>query len=355
LAEQTALTLNHLGLLCYSVVGRFADCEVVLLEAATIWRQLDNLPMLSLSLASLSLFCIVMGKYQQANSVSAEAFQIAQSLNNPWSQAFNNRHDGYVHWERGDVDRACQSMAEGLPLAEQARYVMMQFEMYASLTNFFSELGAYQRSWTMASVMVAILKVNDQNVFVPLIRFIVAKVLAQLYLRQHQLAEAEHILAAECTNPVLKAMPGYMAWHEVDLVRAELAFQQEAYERALSLIEQHLANLRQFGIRSRLPYALHMQGKIHLALGDRAAAHAAWQAARAEAEALGSRWALWQILAALAQIEEDADQAAQLRQEAQVIITYIAEHISDTELRASFLSLPAVCTVAAPGRNNTCF
>lgn len=58
--------------------------------------------------------------------------------------------------------------------------------------------------------------------------------------------------------------------------------------------------------------------------------------------ALGSRWALWQILAALAQIEEEADQAPQLWQEAQTIVTYIADHISDAVLRASFLSLPAV-------------
>lgn len=64
--------------------------------------------------------------------------------------------------------------------------------------------------------------------------------------------------------------------------------------------------------------------------------------------ALGLCWALWQILAALAQIEADADQAAQLRREAQTIITYIADHISEAELRASFLRLPAVCTVAAP-------
>jgi transcriptional regulator with XRE-family HTH domain/energy-coupling factor transporter ATP-binding protein EcfA2 len=83
-------------------------------------------------------------------------------------------------------------------------------------------------------------------------------------------------------------------------------------------------------------------------LGDPTAAHASWQAAHSEAEALGSRWALWQILASLAQIEADADQAAQLRREAQAIITDIADHISDAELRASFLNLPAVRTVTAP-------
>jgi hypothetical protein len=60
---------------------------------------------------------------------------------------------------------------------------------------------------------------------------------------------------------------------------------------------------------------------------------------------LESRWALWQMLASLAQIEVDADQAAQLRREAQAIVTYIADYISDAELRASFLNLPAVRSI----------
>jgi hypothetical protein len=51
----------------------------------------------------------------------------------------------------------------------------------------------------------------------------------------------------------------------------------------------------------------------------------------------------------LAQIEVGAGQVAQYRREAQDIITYIADHISDAELRDLFLNLPAVRTVTAPG------
>lgn len=58
--------------------------------------------------------------------------------------------------------------------------------------------------------------------------------------------------------------------------------------------------------------------------------------------ALGLRGALWQILGTLAQIEADDEQTAQLHQEEQEIVNYIADHISDDELRASFLSLLAV-------------
>jgi hypothetical protein len=48
---------------------------------------------------------------------------------------------------------------------------------------------------------------------------------------------------------------------------------------------------------------------------------------------------LWQILAALSEIE--IDQRATLRQQAQEIVTFIADHCPP-ELRESFLSLPNV-------------
>jgi hypothetical protein len=72
------------------------------------------------------------------------------------------------------------------------------------------------------------------------------------------------------------------------------------------------------------------------------AARNCWREARVEAEAMGSRWMLWQILATLAQVEIDSVTAAQLRQEARSIIAEIAAHVSDAGLRASFLTLPAV-------------
>ena len=78
------------------------------------------------------------------------------------------------------------------------------------------------------------------------------------------------------------------------------------------------------------------------------AALEALNAARAEAEALGSRRNLWPILALLSEMEaqrgNDADAQA-LRQRATELLTHIADHISDAELRASFLALPRVRAV----------
>lgn len=350
LVEQTALTLTHLAFFCYILVGRFTDAERAVLEVSTIWRQLNNVPLLSNNLAALGRIYMFMGRYQQGMVVIEDALQLVQPAKNPVSQMFSAWSIGYIYWEQGEVDRAYQAMAEGIRIGEQAGFALVQVELYASIAAFYGELGAYESGRTIAATAVTLAQTNGQNALSSMFRGIVRKVLAQLHLHQCQITEAKGILSAECSNPALKAMSGYFTWYDVNLVKAELAFQEKAYGGALSLIEQHLANVRLFGIRSRLPYALHMQGKIYLALGDRGAAQSAWQSARAEAEALGSRWALWQILATLAQIEEDAEQAAQLCGEAQAIVTYVADHISEPDLRVSFLNLPAVCAIATAGK-----
>lgn len=57
---------------------------------------------------------------------------------------------------------------------------------------------------------------------------------------------------------------------------------------------------------------------------------------------MGARWILWQILAALAQSEEAAAKAGDLRRQAQEIVEYIAENVGEAELKSLFLNLPAV-------------
>jgi hypothetical protein len=53
---------------------------------------------------------------------------------------------------------------------------------------------------------------------------------------------------------------------------------------------------------------------------------------------------MWQIFAALAEVEEDAVQASVFRTQAQEILQYIADH-TPPELRESFLATQAVRAV----------
>jgi len=93
---------------------------------------------------------------------------------------------------------------------------------------------------------------------------------------------------------------------------------------------------------------LYVKSRALRAMGQSEAALEALNAARAEGEALGSRRGLWPILAASSALEAErghAAAAASLRQRAAGLITFVADHIGDAELRATFVALPDVRAV----------
>lgn len=132
------------------------------------------------------------------------------------------------------------------------------------------------------------------------------------------------------------------------LVSRQLALVQREHERAVNLAADLLADLRQFGARPYLPEALHLQAQAWMAAGQGDPAHRSLMEARSEAEALGSRRRLWQILLDLSRLEARRGNAAEtdgLRRQAREIVEYIADHAGTPELRASFLNVPAVRAV----------
>jgi ATP/maltotriose-dependent transcriptional regulator MalT len=137
---------------------------------------------------------------------------------------------------------------------------------------------------------------------------------------------------------------------ELPLAEAELALAKHDTPRAVAVIDELLARLRQIGMRSFLADALYLKGRALHAQGKIAEAHVVLTEARVETEALGSRRMLWQILAALSQIEAERGhpaEARQLQQQARDTLAYIVEHISPPDLRASFLNQPAVHAIFA--------
>ena len=73
------------------------------------------------------------------------------------------------------------------------------------------------------------------------------------------------------------------------------------------------------------PEALYLKGRILLGQGRPAEAREIWQQARIESETMGERRMRWLILAGLAEVAEDEEEAAELRADAMEIVTSIAE------------------------------
>lgn len=334
LREQMAFILNDVGL-CYWLSGRLDQARESLREVGALWRELNNLPMLADSLATFTGLSVDAGDYDLAQTCSEEAFQISQTIANFWGQSHSKLAVGYVFWDRGQPRQAIAVMQECLRLSELADYLIPQILTRIKLAAVYGGLGAVERSLETAHQALA-----TAGTHMPVLRPYVLAYLAQLHLRQGNLNKAEVVFEQGKTDPHWPSLPIYFPL--IILVEAELTLKQGDYEHALALTDSLLVNLNQFGLRRYKPEALYLRGQILAAMDRIEAAGKTLLEARTEAEAIGSEWMRWQILAALSRLEPDPLKAKRFGQQAREIVESIAAHVEDSELRTSFLGLEGV-------------
>jgi DNA-binding SARP family transcriptional activator len=342
LREQTAQTLNDLGSFIYMYSGRFDQAKEALHEASALWRELGNSPMLADSLASSATVHVFAGEYDRAIVFSEEALDISESIGNQWGQSYSQWQVGFAFWDRGEVSRAINVMDESIRLAESAGFVPPQTNTRSDLAALHGDLGALARGLETAHVALS----SGERLKYLADRAKVLGVLAHLHLLSGDLEEAEARIAEAKTDPYRDAWPVLSV--TAVLAEGELALQQEAYARCAAVTEGLLTDLRQWGMQSHVPYALYLQGLAFQGSGQKDAARARFLEAHGAAEAIGSRRTLWRILHALSQVEEDLTEAKSLRQGARENVRYIVDQTDQTDLRASFLSLPEVRAVLKP-------
>ena len=130
----------------------------------------------------------------------------------------------------------------------------------------------------------------------------------------------------------------YIAFASV--VWAEAALAIDRTDLALRIAEYAVAEMDSKRVRTWRPDVLRVKAQALLADGRVGEARSALTEAAAQAQAIGSRRALWEAAAALGQLEQDAgnaDAARAARAQARDAIAYIAEHTGSAELRESFL------------------
>ncbi len=335
--EQLALVLVDAAGFGHMNVGRLHEAKALLEEAVGLWRQLDNLPMLANALSELSRLCSFLGEYAASITAGQEALTLSGRLGNVWGQAFAQHSLALVYWDQGNPDQALAIIHESIRLAELAGFVFPQVECRIHGAIVYAGLGMRGRGLELVDQASRLAMTKAE-----LLRGYAFTTWAQLLLRQDQLAEAQGLLEQAQQDAFVQAHRAISVWSEVEVTEAELALRQGDFTRALALTGQAIPFLRQMCLRLRLPRALYLQGQAWLDLDEMDAARACWREACAEAETIGSRWMLWQILAALASLEPDAAQAEAMRQRARETLNYIGQHISDPGLRASFYDMPAV-------------
>lgn len=337
ISEPLAYTLNDLGHV-FQDLGLVDQALTALEEASALWRSLDNRPMLADSLATSSGVEFLAGGFARGIEQAREAFAISQSIGNAWGESYSHFHLGMIYFEQGRVAEAIAAMEYCIARGTEAGFFVPQIHLGAYLGWIYGELGDVARGLTLAHQAL-----ERAQSFFPYARSWVATVQANLYLMAGNPPEVATVLAE------MDAAPRNVYWYYCVPARIELARRQNDPAHAATLANDSLAYF-EHALRFLEPDVLYQKGRALMQLGRRAEAEAALNEGRARAEVMGSRRALWPILAALgdlAALRGDPAQAQARRAEAQAIVEAIASH-TPPELRALFLARAEIQALNAP-------
>ena len=344
LREQLAFTLNDLSS-AYLFDGQTQRGLAALREARELWQALGNVPMLADSHSSAALIHFYIGEYDRAIALASEGLRLSQSISNLWGQTHGWGMLGYPLQELGEMDKAIEAWEASVRFAEPGGLVAALIGIRVDLAWLYGTLGAIDHGLETAHLALArtVAALSHWRPWV-------MAVLARLYLLKGDRAQAEAAVR-DCGQIPLRDLFARLLWsgaNAVVLADGELALAQGDTARVASLMDNLLPHLRSLGARAFLSDALHLKGKALLAQGRLDDAQPVLADARAAAESIGSRRALWSILLALSEIEAQRGNQAEaetLRGLARAIVDYIAEHAGSAELRATFLNLPDVRAV----------
>ena len=346
LREQIAYVLTDLNRM-YFMTGQPERAVAAMEEARTIWRELGTLNMLADNLASTSMMNILLGNYQQALAISAEALQVSRAIGNLWNQSYSLYIVDVVHFERGDIGQAIETAEECMRLAEQAGFAEGIHQSGFDLAMIYGYMGALPRALDEARRTQAR---SDAMSGVAYSYPQVEALILLLLLLDGRSAEAQAALDESrlAQNPAELKQQFVMTQFLFAQVQAELALANGNHRQALRLAEDICAQLRHDGVRLFVSDVLCFQGRALRAGGQVERAQSTLEAARAEAENLGSRRSLWPILAELAALAAgrgDQPAAMALWRQAAQVIEYIAGHAGSAELATTFVNQKSVRSV----------
>ncbi|HEX2422610.1 MAG TPA: hypothetical protein VHN56_05620, partial [Actinomycetota bacterium] len=331
--ERVAFTLTDIWR-PYTANGDLAAARKSLEEARSIWRGVDNPPMLCETLASSATLSRLTGNDEEALALGREGRSVAESIGNLWGQAHATMSFFEVYLDRGEVGTAIDLMDEAIDMGERAGFLAPLVRTRSTLAVTYAYLGDPERA--RATSRIALDVATDR---LPSARAWALASIAEIHLFAGELDEADAALAE--SNVELSAEPLRSEVSVlVPLLRGRGADARADHERAIEIADDVLDRLDRAGIRPFTEEAMLLKGTALAAAGSTREAERALREARSGAEDLGHRRILWEILAKLGRIVGD-EERAELEEEARGIVQTIADTL-DGDLRASFVDRPDV-------------
>jgi predicted ATPase len=337
LREELAYTLHDISR-AYLTVGRLKEAWAAQREAQDLWRAMENLPMLADSLASAAAAYYMGGLFDKALSLAQEALQINQAIGSLWGQAYSLMTLGPIYLERGELGVGIKALQTAISLAERANFSYPQIIIPTVLAWIYGGLGLIEQGFALAHQGLA----KAENLAQSRPQALAAFVL--LHLNNGDLDQANTLLQEMLSGYDASNNDRYIG-HFFVYVQGQVALANQAYDHLLDLSDKLIDSMKAVGVRLFLCDILHFKAQALLGLGRTDEAIQVLQAARAEAESLNSRRALWLILTTLTRVEAERGHTAaseELRRQAQAIIAYMADHMETAEFRTAFFNLPDV-------------
>ncbi len=335
LREQLCYTLTDLGR-AYNISCHFEEAEARLTEATGLWREQGNLLMLNDNLNTLLLNHVWSGKYEQALENASASLEVSRTTKDIWAQCWPHKMQGLIWFEYGEIDKALEMLEASVQVAKEAN-APIHINWYSSdLCWAYIQIGAVQKGLDLyRAIRIPNEKIPAPTAWNPTVA---SYVLCEI-------ASGQLDLAASTISP--RYISNTMMDYALKMAQGRLALARKDPAQAMTVLEPALENIQKFKIGQYLSEALFLKGQALLMNGERDQAKDVFEQARLAAEALGSRWLMWQILAALAGVESDDGKSATSKSQARELIQFIANHISGDEMRSQFLQSEGVCALAA--------
>ncbi|MBI5028903.1 MAG: hypothetical protein HZB51_00060 [Chloroflexi bacterium] len=337
LPEQIAYILNDISR-NYAALGRVEDALGALSQARELWKSLGNLPMLVDNLGTSADNAVSFGNYAQALLWAEESHRLSIQIGNLWNQAYSQWVLGSIYYEQGRFKQAVETLTATMQMGDESGFVVATWAARVILAWLYGSVGLATRGITLLAPFVDQVRPVD----VPFKAWGLG-VLALLYLQTGNLAQAETLVAEASRDPKREDLANMVAII-VTLCEGSVAMAHRQYEQvepsARALLQQYEStkiHIYKADLMLLTARALHALGKID-------AARAMLAQAKTEAETVGTRRVLWEILAEWSNLETESGNAVvaqTLRTQAREIVDFILEHAPD-DLREPFLNLPRV-------------
>ena len=342
LKEIEAYVLNDIGR-AYGAVGRADDALAAYGQARALWEQAGDEPMMADSLGMASTSYTLFGKLAQAADHARQGLEISRRIGNPWGMSLNSYTLGYVLLEYGEISEGIRMLESAAELAVRANFLGTQATVPVVLSWIYGRLGRPRHRYDWRYKMIHDSRAEQG---IPDL-WNLWRLIERLFS-----GNIDDAVAMARVTPIPPIISAGQEGAFIGIVLSEIFASAGYFQDALDVTDNQLAEMDQLKIRALRADVLTMRGVALAGLGRMDEAREMWREALDEARRQGSLRSQWPPLVKLVETEREPVVMAAYRREAAAVLNFVADHLDDPELRASFLARPDVSRVLQAGDEN---